>query len=181
MGLYYMGIASDYISVVVAVYFSITFFFGDERDKIHSGLIMLSSVLMVCLFVFSPDHLALYVPEYSYIAHRNNSMVVTTCTAVMLSLYFAIDGKAKKLAAIYCVIAVTNLITSVELGLNQTPLGYLVYHIFDELIIIANIWLMVVSNGILVMVNAKLRSLYNIVDRAVFCRASFLRVSGGEV
>lgn len=143
---YHLGIASDYIYIVVAVYFSFICLFGDNRDKIHSGIILLSAWLTVSVFIASPHNLALTISDADYIYLRGVYWTISLLSSLLMAFFLSLDDRAWFHSVIYLTIFTINYLTSVYM-VTGASVAHLFFLYFDELIITVCTGQMVVSYG----------------------------------
>lgn len=166
MSLHALGIASDYMYLLVAGYFLFLLVFDFNRSKIHAGTIFISSVLMLYFIFASPHNIRVNPTEYSYIYMRDASWVISLLTALFMSCLFSIDCKTFAQTCIYTMLGAVNLITSFDIVFHGS-FTHLFYQYFDQLIIMGCIAQMVVSYGNFKRTCCKIRSLLH--RRYNFC------------
>jgi hypothetical protein len=128
---------------ILAVYFIFILVFGDSNYRVHSFIIVLSSVLNLTF------QLPVSTGAESYVFNRNVFVLWDGATAFILTMFLIFDRIAWKQALLLSFACFCHIMIVYDLTVESTWFSLFFYSYYNELIVLTGVAQMVVShNGI---------------------------------
>jgi len=128
---------------IIAVYFIFILVFGGSSYRVHSFIIVLSSVLNLTF------QLPASTDTESYVFNRNVFVLWDGVTAVILTMFLIFDRIAWKQALLLSFACFCHIMIVYDLTVESTWFSLFFYSYYNELIVLTGVAQMVVShNGI---------------------------------
>lgn len=141
---------------VITTYFLFIWLFGGSYYRVHSFIILLSSVLNLCFQLPESTNIT------EYVFNRNVAVLWDGATAFILTMFLVVDKLAWKQALLLAFATLCHIMIIYDITIASSLLSLFFYNYYDELIITVGLLQMTVSsNGI----NTSFHNIWTIVRR----------------